>query len=94
MAFVPAQPPPLESYPYPGVCEDRPHDCKGNVLSEEQRVHSVRGGPGTHPCIGKPDRIADFLARYVRCLTRWNAERLNPVGSINPVEALHRIRGP
>ncbi|MYD47883.1 MAG: hypothetical protein F4W95_05295 [Chloroflexi bacterium] len=106
-------PPYYESYAYPCVCEDRLHDCEGNVLTEEERAQIVREGPGKQFFISEPDRIADYYARYGKYLERWNVEHpearvdinrihwvnrnwkhLNPVGSINPVEELKRIRGP
>ena len=69
-----------ESYPYPCVCEDRLHDCKGNVLDDEQCAKEARKGPGAQHFIGEPDRIDDYFARYAEYLTRWNAEHPeNPV---------------
>ena len=74
-----------ESYPYPCVCEDRLHDCKGNVLDAEEREKASRKGPGGQHFIGDPDRIDDYVARYAEYLTRWNAEYPE-----NPVD-LNRI---
>ena len=59
---------------YPCVCEDRLHDCKGNLLSEEERANAVRKGPGMQSFIGEPDRIDAFVARYAKYLVRWNVE--------------------
>lgn len=74
-----------QTYPYPCVCEDRLHDCKGNVLDDEQRKRAARDGPGNEFFIGEPDRMDDFLARYAEYLTRWNAEH-----SQNPID-INRI---
>ena len=102
-----------KTYPYPCVCEDRLHDCKGNVLTEEERPHFARKAPGMQSFLDEPHRIRDYLERYAEYLGWWNTEHpgnpvdikrihwtakrwqhLNPVGSINPAEALKRIRGP
>ena len=53
-----------QTNPYPCVCEDRLHNCKGNVLDAEQREQAARKGPGNQFFIGDPDRMDDFLARY------------------------------
>ena len=60
--------------PYPCVCEDRFHDCEGNVLDEEQRMEMAHEGPGGQYVIGDPDEMADYVARYAKYLERWNAE--------------------
>ena len=74
-----------ETNPYPCVCEDRLHDCKGDVLDAEQREQAARKGPGNQFFIDEPDLMDDFLARYAECLTRWNAEN-----SHNPID-INRI---
>ena len=71
---------------YPCVCEDRLHDCKGNVLSDEERANAIRKGPGMQSFIGEPDRIDAFVARYAEYLTRWNAE--HPENPIN-IDRIH-----
>ena len=63
-----------ESYAYPCVCEDRLHDCEGNVLTEEERGHMARKGPGKQFFINEPERIEDYYARYAKYLERWNVE--------------------
>ena len=79
-----------ESFPYPCVCEDRLHDCKGNVLSEELRVHSVREGPGAECYIREPGRVADYLARYAKYLVRWNDEHPDAPIDINNIHWLYK----
>ena len=71
---------------YPCVCEDHLHDCKGNVLDDEQRQKAAREGPAMQFFIDEPDRIADFLARYADYLAPRNAA--NPH---NPID-INRIR--
>ena len=79
-----------KSYPYPCVCEDRLHDCKGNVLDDEQRAKALRKGPGAECFISKPDQIDDYVARYAEYLTRWNAEHPeNPI-DINRIHWIDR----
>ena len=70
-----------QSYPYPCVCEDRLHDCKGNVLDDRQREKAARSAPAKQYFITDPDGMDRFLARYADYLTRRNAE--NPD---NPIE--------
>ena len=60
--------------PYPCVCEDRLHDCKGNLLDEEERVEMAHEGPGEQFVIWEADVMADYVARYAKYLVRWNAE--------------------
>ena len=61
--------------PYPCVCEDRLHDCEGNLLDDEQRDDMAHEGPGGQWVIGYPDRIDDYVARYAKYLEeRWNVE--------------------
>ena len=73
------------TYAFPCVCEDRLHDCEGNVLDEEQREKAARRSPTMEHLIRCPDQMADFLARYAEYLTVWNAE--NPG---NPID-INRI---
>ena len=90
-----------ETYPYPCVCEDRLHDCEGNVLDDRQLEKAAREGPGMQFFIHYPDQMDDFLARYAKYLTRWNAEHpRNPI-DINRIEwtdrrweHLNPVRGP
>ena len=63
-----------KSYPYPCPCEDRRHDCQGNVLDDAQRAKAARKTPGWQFFFDDPDRINDYLARYADYLERWNAE--------------------
>ena len=70
-----------QTNPYPCVCEDRLHDCKGNVLDDAQRKQAAREGPGNQFFIDEPDLMDDFLARYAEYLTCWNAEN-----SHNPID--------
>ena len=86
---------------YPCVCEDRLHDCKGNVLDDEQREKAARKSPGKQFFIGEPDRIDDFLARYADYLTRRNAENPHNPIDINRIlwtdhrwQHLNPVRGP
>ena len=90
-----------KSYPYPCVCEDRLHDCKGNVLDDQQLEKETRKGPGMQSFIGDPDRIDDFLARYADYLTRWNPEHPRTHIDINRIhwhdkywQHLNPTRGP
>ena len=90
-----------ETYPYPCVCEDRLHDCEGNVLDGEQREKAACKSPGMESFIGDPDRIDSFLARYAEYLTRWNAEHPHNPIDINRIhwtdhrwQHLNPVRGP
>lgn len=74
------------TYSFPCVCEDRLHDCDGNVLDEEQREKAARRSPSMEHLITCPEQMNDFLARYAEYLTVWNAE--NPG---NPID-FNRIR--
>ncbi len=62
--------------PYPCVCEDRLHDCKGNLLDDEQRVEMAQEAPGGQFVIGaaQADVMADYFARYTKYVERWNVE--------------------
>ena len=90
-----------ESHPYPCVCEDRLHDCKGNVLNDRQIEEETRKGPGMQFFIGDPDRIDDFLARYAEYLIGWNPEHPRTPIDINRIhwhdkywQHLNPVRGP
>ncbi len=90
-----------ETNPYPCVCEDRLHDCKGNVLDGEQREKAARESPGMQFFIHYPDEMDDFLARYAEYLTRWNAEHPHNPIDINRIlwtdkrwQHLNPVRGP
>jgi hypothetical protein len=90
-----------QAYRYPCVCEDRLHDCKGNVLDDQQREKAARKSPGKQFFIGEPDRIDDFLARYADYLTRRNAENPHNPIDINRIlwsdhrwQHLNPVRGP
>ena len=74
-----------KSYSYPCVCEDRLHDCKGNVLNAERREQFSRQAPAAQHYVLEADEIADYLARYAEYLTVWNAEHPE-----NPID-LNRI---
>ena len=74
------------TYAFPCVCEDRLHDCEGNVLDDEQREQAARRSPTMEHLITCPEQMNDFLARYAEYLTVWNAE--NPG---NPID-FNRIR--
>ena len=90
-----------EGHAYPCVCEDRLHDCQGNVLDDAKRARISRDGPGIQFFIDEPDRIKAYMARYAEYLTRWNAEHPeNPV-DINHIkwhekdwQLLYPARGP
>ena len=77
-----------EIYPYPCVCEDRLHDCNGNVLTPEQREKVARRAPARTLFIDIDDTMDAFIARYADYLTRRNA--LNPD---NPID-FNLIRWP
>ncbi len=90
-----------ETYPYPCVCEDRLHDCKGNVLDGEQREKAARKSPGMQFFIHYPDEMDDFLARYAEYLIHWNAEHPHNPIDINRIlwtdrrwHHLNPVRGP
>ena len=91
-----------KSHPYPCVCEDRLHDCQGNVLDDQQRATAVREGPGWQFFIGDPDRIDDYVARYAEYLTRRNVEYPDNPIDINRIlwvdarwqQRLNPVRGP
>ncbi len=61
-----------EVYPFPCVCEDRRHDCKGNELTDEEISEVEMEAPGYDIFIHDPDRQAAFKARYEAYLTRLN----------------------
>ena len=68
------------NYAFPCVCEDRLHDCAGNVLDEEQRERTARRPPAMEYLLLDPDQMARFLARYAEYLIGWNAEHPdNPI---------------
>ena len=46
-----------QTNPYPCACEDRLHDCDGNVLDDQQRAKALRKSPGWQFFIGDPDKI-------------------------------------
>ncbi len=75
-----------QTHPFPCACEDRLHNCKGNVLDEQQRAKAVRESPGWQFFIGDPDSIKDYVARYADYLDRHNAE--NPHNPID-INRLH-----
>ena len=75
-----------QSNPFPCICEGRLHDCKGNVLDDQQREQAAREGPGMQSFIHYDDEMDDFLARYSEYLTIWNAE--NPHSPID-INRLH-----
>ncbi len=90
-----------QTYRYPCVCEDRLHDCNGNVLDDQQREKAACNSPGMEFFIGEPDRIDDFLARYADYLTRRNAENPHNPIDINRIlwtdhrwQHLNPVRGP
>ena len=66
--------------PFPCVCEDRLHDCEGNLLDEQQREQVARRPPTMEYLLRDPDQMARFLACYAEHLTHWNAENPgNPI---------------
>ncbi len=75
-----------KTHPFPCACEDRLHDCKGNLLDDQQRAKAVRKSPGWQFFIGDPDSIKDYVARYADYLDRHNAE--NPHNPID-INRLH-----
>ena len=90
-----------QTYRYPCVCEDRLHDCNGNVLDDEQREKAARKSPGKQFFIHYPDEMDDFLARYADYLTRRNAENPHNPIDINRIlwtdhrwQHLNPVRGP
>ena len=90
-----------QTYRYPCVCEDRLHNCKGNVLNDEQREKAARQGPGMQSFIGDPYRIDDFLARYADYLVPRNAANphnpidINRIHWVDPRwQHLNPVRGP
>ena len=74
------------THTFPCLCEDRLHDCEGNVLDDEQREQAARRSPSMEQLIRCPDQMDDFLARYAQYLTDWNAEHPR-----NPID-INRIR--
>ena len=69
-----------KNHPFPCVCEDRLHDCDGNVLDEEQRERTARRPPAMEYLLLDPDQMARFLVRYAEYLKHWNAEHPgNPI---------------
>ncbi len=74
------------TYSFPCVCEDRLHDCDGNVLDDAQREQAARRSPSMEHLITCPEQMNDFLTRYAEYLVGWNAE--NPG---NPID-FNRIR--
>ena len=67
-----------ETYPYPCVCEDCLHDCKGNPLNAQERVAAAHHIPAKALFIsaGDEDEKQSFMARYAEYVNRRNA--LNP----------------
>ncbi len=61
-----------EVYPFPCICEDRRHDCKGNELTDEEISEVEMEAPGYDIFIHDPDKQAAFKARYEAYLTRLN----------------------
>ena len=89
------------SYPYPCVCEDRHHDCDGNLLSDHQLEKASRSTPGKRYFIHNRNEMDAFAARYADYLTRHNAENPhNPIDfnliqpNLVPDHLLHPARGP
>ena len=83
------------------ACEDRLHDCKGNLLNDQQREKVAREGPGMQFFIGDPHKIDAFLARYADYLDRRNAENPDHPVDINRIcwldkrwQHLNHIRDP
>ena len=71
------------TYPYPCVCEDCLHDCKGNELSPEECEKAAHHIPAKALFINGRD-VAEkqsFMARYAEYVNRRNA--LNPD---NPID--------
>ena len=90
-----------KTYPFPCVCEDRLHDCEGNVLDDQQLEQAARRSPTMEHLIRCPDQMDDFLARYAEYLTGWNAAHprnpidINRIIWTNPTwRHLNSIRGP
>ncbi len=68
------------SYPYPCVCEDRRHDCKGNLLNDHELEKAAGSTPGKILFIDDRGAMDAFAARYANHLTRRNAENPhNPI---------------
>ena len=68
------------NHPFPCVCEDRLHDCKGNPLDDDQLEAAARRSPTMEHFINDPDQMDRFLARYAEYLVGWNAEHpRNPI---------------
>ena len=67
--------------PFPCVCEDRLHECEGNVLEDaEQLEAAARRSPTMEHLIRDPEQLEDFLARYAEYLIGWNIEHPhNPI---------------
>ena len=69
-----------QTRPFPCVCEDRLHDCKGNLLDEQQLAQVARRPPAMEYLLRDPDQMGRFPARYAEYLTHWNAEHpRNPI---------------
>ena len=69
-----------QNHPFPCVCEDRLHDCKGNLLDEQQREQVARRPPTMEYLLRDPEQMDRFLARYAEYLKEWNAENPgNPI---------------
>ena len=75
-----------KNHPFPCVCEDRLHDCKGNPLDDAELEAAARVGPIMEHFIQTPEQMEDFLARYAEYLTGWNIEHPR-----NPID-INRIR--
>jgi len=73
------------TYKYPCPCEDRRHNCNGELLGDREREVAVRRSPGKEVFIPDNDLEA-FKARYAQYQTRRNAE--NPDRAID----ISRIR--
>ncbi len=90
-----------KTHHFPCVCEDRLHDCEGNVLDDPQREQAARRSPSMELLIRCPDQMDDFLARYAEYLTGWNAANprnpidINRIHWVNPRwRHLNPVRGP
>jgi hypothetical protein len=60
---------------YPCSCEDRLHDCKGNVLIGEAREKAATLAPAKGTFIHDSDELDAYIARYTEYLTRLNPHK-------------------
>ena len=68
------------SYAYPCVCEDRRHDCNGNLLNDRKLETAARSTPAQSYFIDTLGEMEGFATRYVAYLNRHNAENPhNPI---------------